>query len=273
MLRAQGSLEYMVIIAVVLAIAGITTLYMSGVLKGQSSQVSAAACKQASQTCKLSQMSSPNDPCLSCNAACVSQTTGKEVFNGATYCCNHTQEDLIYTGSSGCGGGYSYGSRADVYFDSFNNFNGWTGQLSSSCTNTGGWCINSGYTGTGAYMDSHSAYAITRAQPTMGYKDIQLSFYALTCGDAGGGFISREYLKVEWFDGSTWTTLLDINSITSWTLESYTLPASAGENPNLAVRITAYDSHDAGSYCQVAPYGRRDRSQIDDFRITGIPKL
>jgi hypothetical protein len=105
------------------------------------------------------------------------------------------------------------------------------------------------------------------------YKDIQLSFYALTCGDAGGGFISREYLKVEWFDGSTWTTLLDINSITSWTLESYTLPASAGENPNLAVRITAYDSHDAGSYCQVAPYGRRDRSQIDDFRITGIPKL
>jgi len=274
--KAQGSLEYMVIIAVVLAIAGITVLYMSGVLSSQSSQVSATACRQASQACKLSQMSSPNDPCLSCATACISQTTGREVFNGATYCCNHTLEDFIYPGSPGCGGGYSYGPRADVYFDSFSNFNGWTGQLFSSCTNTGGWCINTGYTSTGAYMDSHGAYAITRAQSTVKYKDIQLSFYTQSCGDAGGGGISREFLKVDWTadGGTTWTTLLDMNRVTPWTLKSYTLPASADENLNFAVRITAYDSHDITShiYCTYA-YPYKDLSQIDDFRITGIPKL
>jgi len=269
--KAQGSLEYMVIIAVVLAIAGITTLYMSGLLKGQSSQVSVATCKQASETCALSKMSSPNDPCLSCNNACISQTNGKEIFIGAIYCCNHTMSNLIYANSPGC---YSYGSRADIYLDPFNNLNGWTGQLSGSCTNTGGWCINSGYTGTGAYIDSHSAYTITRAQSTLGYKDILLSFYALTCGDAGGGSISREFLKVEWFDGSAWTTLLDTNRVTPWTIESYALPASANENQNFAVRITAYDSHDVrvppGTCNGAYPY--KDLSTIDDFRITGLPR-
>ena len=102
MLKAQGSLEFMVIIAVVLAIVGITTLYMSGLLSGQSSQASVALCKQASQTCKLSKLSSPNDPCLSCDTACINPATGKEIFTGAIYCCSIGNDKLIYQDSTEC---------------------------------------------------------------------------------------------------------------------------------------------------------------------------
>ena len=102
MANAQGSLEYMVIIAVVLAITGITAIFLSGVLGTQSSSVSVATCKQAADTCELSRMTSPNDPCLSCAAACRDAATGEEIFSGATFCCNHTMTDLIYTSSTAC---------------------------------------------------------------------------------------------------------------------------------------------------------------------------
>jgi len=165
-MRTQGSLEYLVIIAAVLAIAGITAVFLSGVLSGQSSQVSVAACKQASETCKLSQMSSPNDPCISCNAACQNPSTKKEIFVGAVYCCNHTRSDIIYINSSECAAlvcnnnQLDPGEECDVNFDSAcpgrcvgckcyicgNNRldpgEPCDGSIRGTCTGTGSYCSN-----------------------------------------------------------------------------------------------------------------------------------
>jgi len=165
-MQAQGSLEYLVIIAAVLAIAGITAVFLSGVLSGQSSQVSVAACKQASETCKLSQMSSPNDPCISCNAACQNPSTKKEIFVGAVYCCNHTRSDIIYSNSSECAALVCHnnqldpGEECDANFDSAcpghcvdckcyvcgNNRldpgEPCEGSILGTCTGTGAYCSN-----------------------------------------------------------------------------------------------------------------------------------
>jgi len=102
MASAQGALEYLIIIAAVMGIAAVVVYTLSGVMSSQSSSASIASCKQESQTCKLSKMSSPNDPCLSCDTACANPTTGQEIFPGATYCCVNSETNKIYAGSAEC---------------------------------------------------------------------------------------------------------------------------------------------------------------------------
>jgi len=109
-MRAQGSLEYMVIIAVILAISGIVILYTSGILGTQKSAVSISLCKQTAEKCKLSKMTSPTDPCNACIAACANYTftcwgspAAKSISKGAIGCCKNGKSDQIYFGSPGCG--------------------------------------------------------------------------------------------------------------------------------------------------------------------------
>jgi len=102
MIKAQGSLEYLIIVAAVIAIAAVVVFTMSGILSSQSSSASIATCKQAAIDCKASRMLAPNDPCFSCDTACSNPATGKEIFAGAVYCCNHSLSDMIYSDSSEC---------------------------------------------------------------------------------------------------------------------------------------------------------------------------
>ena len=268
MSSAQSALEYMVIIAAVLGISAVVVMILSSSFNAGANSAAYNACKEAAAQCKVSRYVAINDPCLSCIQACSDPKNGKELFTGAVTCCKQGKPDGIYASAPGC-----TPELVTLLKDDFTDLTSWTGGLSSSCTNTGGWCINnSGYIGTGLYMDSYGTYSITHNQSTVGYKNIQVSFYAQTCGDDGSYGTTREYLKVEWSDGSTWTTLLDSNRIIPWTLESYTLPVSADGNPNFAVRVTAYDTHtyniDFSSTC-TNTYPNLDNSSIDDFRITG----
>jgi len=112
-MKAQGSLEYMVIIAVVLAISGIAILYTSGIVGTQTSVASISYCKQTAEKCELSKMTSPTDPCSSCITACIDKNkvisecdTKKyydEITPGAVPCCQKGMSDNIYAGSTGCG--------------------------------------------------------------------------------------------------------------------------------------------------------------------------
>ena len=110
-MRAQGSLEYMVIIAVVLGIAAIVILYASGIIGTQKTSVFIGVCKQAAEKCKLSKMTAPADPCTSCISACANTTVNscsqpeatKGVSKGAIGCCKKGLSDQIYPGSTGCG--------------------------------------------------------------------------------------------------------------------------------------------------------------------------
>ena len=103
MAKAQGGLEYMVIIAVILAISSIVIMYTTNIMGGQKSSVSISSCKQASVDCKLSKMGSPTDPCTQCDTACK-DSAGMELFTGAVSCCTHAKTDLIYEGSNDCTG-------------------------------------------------------------------------------------------------------------------------------------------------------------------------
>jgi len=101
MAKAQGSLEYLIIISAVLAIAAITVFYITGVFSSQKPGVSISTCREAASNCQASKMTSPNDPCTICDSACKDPTTNREVFTGATTCCKKARADMIYVGSSG----------------------------------------------------------------------------------------------------------------------------------------------------------------------------
>jgi hypothetical protein len=102
MARAQAGLEYLIIIAAVIGIAAVVVYTLSGVMSSQSSSASIAACKQAAVDCKGSRMLSPGDPCSSCLSACKNPATGKDIFAGASLCCNRTESNKIYAGSLEC---------------------------------------------------------------------------------------------------------------------------------------------------------------------------
>ena len=102
MARAQGSLEYLIIIAIVLAVSGIVVGYMVGIVGGQRSTVTLTGCKQAAVDCKAAKLLSPSDPCLSCETSCRDSASGQEVSTSAVECCQNAQVENIYVGSPGC---------------------------------------------------------------------------------------------------------------------------------------------------------------------------
>jgi hypothetical protein len=101
MRRAQGALEYMIIIAAVLAISAIVVLIVSGTFSTHSSSASLSACKQAAVDCKASRMLSPSDPCINCEEACKDTVTGEPVHTNAVECCQQTLVEEIYADSMG----------------------------------------------------------------------------------------------------------------------------------------------------------------------------
>ena len=103
MARAQGSLEYLIIIAIVLAVSAIVISYSTGILGGGKSSISVTSCKQAAVDCKAAKMLSSTDPCLPCDTACK-DSGGVELFDGATFCCNHGLPEMVFANSPGCYG-------------------------------------------------------------------------------------------------------------------------------------------------------------------------
>ena len=251
MARAQGSLEYLVIIAIVLAISSVVMLYATGIIGTQKSSVSTSTCKQASIDCKLSKMSSPTDQCDQCDAACKDSTTGIEIFSGATLCCKAGKTDMIYAGTPGCS---SVPVQKELFYDEFANLNAWTGDIIGVIY----WhVVANGYSqSNSAYLHSYSAWRINHTQSTVGYNYIQVSFWAFPdFYDVG------EWMKVDWSadGGITWNNLYTAQHTTSWVYNSYSLPATANNNPNFKVGVYCYDWHSAGA----------ESCAIDVFRIIG----
>jgi hypothetical protein len=68
---------------------------------------------------------------------------------------------------------------------------------------------------------------------TVGYTNIHLKYAGRT-----KGFDSGEFLTVEWYDGSTWHVVDELNNET-YLPRDWTLPAGAADNAAFAVRFTA----------------------------------
>ena len=96
--KAQGSLEYLIIIAAVLAIAAIVVLFLTGAFK--SAGQNAAGCKQAAARC-ANDVATTNGQakcgyCVdSCNVTGVTVVTGSGYDNATAACKAGHPEDIV----------------------------------------------------------------------------------------------------------------------------------------------------------------------------------
>ena len=172
---------------------------------------------------------------------------------------NHLLDSLVYnyvpqnqTNISG---------RIELFYDEFANLDAWSGNKASNDE----WFANTtqGYNNSNcADMDNFSLSRINHTQSTVGYSDINISlWYNVTLRDSG------EYLTVDWYNGTGWTTAIRRNGAggdTNWYYNSSILSVAAENNPDFTVRLTCYDNH------LVRAQWNYDRCQVDSFRVTGL---
>jgi hypothetical protein len=100
--KGQGSLEYLIIIAAVLAIAAVVVLYLSGVLTG--SPASFAECRLKASECEGMQIAGPFNCYDMCAAACIDRGGGDLItgeaeatacVSTATTACGYCMDGLI----------------------------------------------------------------------------------------------------------------------------------------------------------------------------------
>ncbi len=85
--RAQGALEYLIIIAAVLAISSIVIFFLTGTFGGQKEQATLNDCKQAASNCKVKHMNTMNPNCPECEEACVDSVSGEPIAPDAVQLC------------------------------------------------------------------------------------------------------------------------------------------------------------------------------------------
>ncbi|MFZ5988273.1 MAG: glycoside hydrolase family 5 protein [Bacillota bacterium] len=89
---------------------------------------------------------------------------------------------------------------------------------------------SSGYYGALLKKDNY----IAKSLRTKGFSNIKLQF-SISIKDFG----ADDHFLIEWFDGSNWATLEDINKSSDWTEKTFTLPDSASNNENFKIRFSA----------------------------------
>lgn len=185
MMRAQASLEYLIIVAAVIAIAAVVVFTMSGILSSQSSSASIATCKQAATDCKGSRLLAPQDPCSSCYLGCTNPATGKEVIQGAVTCCNHTETNKIYANSTECSFAVQLQSPTGTYV-----------QSSFTVTLTTSRAADCQYkNSTSPFTAMSSTGGTTHTQPLSGFVDGQKLQYTFRCYDKPPLYYTGEISK------------------------------------------------------------------------------
>ena len=101
MAKAQGGLEYLIIIGAAIAITAVVTLFVINYFGANTEQYFYASCRQAASTCNVSLSINPFNPCVVCDNAC-NYTNGTEIFPNAINCCKFGKTIEIYSGSPGC---------------------------------------------------------------------------------------------------------------------------------------------------------------------------
>lgn len=157
-------------------------------------------------------------------------------------------------GTPGSGG--SSGSASTLFFDGFES-----GSLSNWSSGSN-WFTTTGRQHSGsrsARVEGPSTASLSRTISSAGYQSVTFSYWFRAANlEASAG----EYVKAEWSaDGVTWTELSSIddsNDTGDWLQRTHTLPASAANNANFAVRFRA-NLHNAN-----------DDVFIDDVTVTAM---
>jgi uncharacterized protein (UPF0333 family) len=118
MRKAQGALEYLIIIAAVLAIAAIVVLFLTGAFKGSVGAGNTGECKTAAASCGLTIAGGGTAAsCLSsCMTACK-DAIGNDVLNSTVLVnatsCSGSVTPITFTGTTAAGG-CSYCARGSI---------------------------------------------------------------------------------------------------------------------------------------------------------------
>lgn len=109
--KAQGALEYLIILSAVLSIAAVVVLFVTGSFSTQKKQATLSQCRQAAAQCKSEKLISPTTKCPMCEEACKDPVTGEIVAEGALDLCKEGEPQKI---GARCGDG-----KCEVNEDSF----------------------------------------------------------------------------------------------------------------------------------------------------------
>jgi hypothetical protein len=97
-MRAQGALEYLIIIAAVLGISAIVVLFVTGAFTASSSGADISKCRLAAANCQRDLALGLGISCAQCDDACKVASTGKEVLFGTTAVCKTGKTSSIAKG-------------------------------------------------------------------------------------------------------------------------------------------------------------------------------
>lgn len=106
MKRGQGALEYLIIIAAVLAIAAVVVMFLTGALGGQRGAAGLGICKATAASCKTQKETAAGVNCTSmCAESCVDPTTAMDVMNPSVAGTDACSDDpaSLYKDNTGCG--------------------------------------------------------------------------------------------------------------------------------------------------------------------------
>ncbi len=91
---------------------------------------------------------------------------------------------------------------------------------------------------------------------TENYQNITFSFWGLT--DA---LDSSEYLAADWYNGTSWINLMQVEDIATYTFYSYSLTTDANNNPNFKIRFRCLSS------------ANNEDCDVDDINISGTKTI
>ncbi len=117
--KGQGALEYLIIIAGVLAIAAIVVYFLSGATNPR--QTAFSACRNAAAQCRQAKFSDPTYDCYpDCVKACADPTTGQDLLDG-TQLAGVSVDDLRDCDTSGYTSAYCACVNGDLSYISSSN--------------------------------------------------------------------------------------------------------------------------------------------------------
>ncbi len=104
-MRAQGALEYLIIIAAVLGISAVVVLFIGGTFTGSSGGADLSKCRLAAANCQKDMATGLSSTCPYCDTACV-DSSGKDLLSKTQGCgtaCEQCKKGSVTSGGSSPG--------------------------------------------------------------------------------------------------------------------------------------------------------------------------
>jgi len=215
-MRAQGALEYLIIIAAVLGISAVVVLFVGGAFIGSSGGADLSKCRLAAANCKKDMAMGLSATCPTCDIACK-DASGKDLLSGTPGCGTACEQCKLGV-TVGAGSGQTIGAKGYWSMDdskgiivSDGSGNGNTGTYVGETFNDGTLTNNPqrtiGKYGSGLKFNGANTYVAVADSPSLRSNDFTIMawFNATT---TSGVILGKEFgtitddSRVIWFEGA-----------------------------------------------------------------------